>query len=57
MTEGARVRQVGVELPKRAVVRVVMWWLSEPKHPLGCVSSAEVVCLQMTLPNIVTANQ
>jgi hypothetical protein len=57
VTEGARVRQVGVELPKRAVVRVVMWWLSEPKHPLGCVSSAEVVCLQMTLPNIVTANQ
>jgi hypothetical protein len=40
VTEGARVKQVGVELPKRAVVWVVMWWLTEPKHPLGCVSSA-----------------
>jgi hypothetical protein len=42
VTEGARVKQVGVELPKRAVVRVVMCWLTEPKHPLGCVSSAHV---------------
>lgn len=40
VTEGARVKQVGEELLKRAVVRVVMCWLSEPYHPLGCVSSA-----------------
>jgi hypothetical protein len=38
VTEGARVKQVGVELLKLAVVWVVMCWLSEPYHPLGCVS-------------------
>jgi hypothetical protein len=40
VTEGARVDQVGKELPKRAVVWVVMRWLTEPAHLLGCVSSA-----------------
>jgi hypothetical protein len=42
VTEGARVEQVGEELPKRAVVRVVMSWPSESEHPLGCVSSAYI---------------
>lgn len=40
VTEGAQVRQVGVELFKRAVVWVAMCWPSEPYHPLGCVSLA-----------------
>lgn len=45
VTEGAQVRQVGVELLKRAVVWVVMCWLSEPYHPLGCVSLAFLIYL------------
>lgn len=38
-TEGSRVKQVGEKLSRRAVVWVAMCWLSEPYHPLGCVSS------------------
>lgn len=39
-TEGARAKQVGVELARRAVVWLVKEWPSEPFFPLGSVRSA-----------------
>jgi hypothetical protein len=50
VTEGARVDQVGEELSIRAVVRIVMGWLSESNHPLACVSSASVILYQVAVP-------